>query len=74
MGPFFLVLLTLNPRTGDLVNTTVVSAPYQSITECMRAAIDRGPQKTNGDAANMLVCRAAGRDYVWGAPLPKDRS
>ena len=73
MGPFFLVLLTLNPHTGDLTSTSVVGAAYQSIAECMRAAIERGPQKTTGDSANLLVCRTAGNDYAWDAPVRHDR-
>ena len=58
MGPFLLVLLTLNPRTGELTGSTVVGRPYVGITECMRAAIDQGPQHSAGGSVGVWVCRA----------------
>lgn len=65
MGPFLLVLLSLNPRTGDYISSTVVGDPYQSIGECMQAAINRGPAKTNDSKATVLLCRSVGDEYAW---------
>ncbi len=57
MGPFFLILLTLDVKTGDLVKSDVVGRPYASLDDCMRAAIGRGPQQSDGKVANVLVCK-----------------
>jgi hypothetical protein len=56
---FLLILLTLDARTGDLVRAEVVGTPYTSIADCVGAAIERGPQRSAGPMAQMLVCRAA---------------
>jgi hypothetical protein len=74
MGPFFLVLLTLNPSTGDLLSSTVVGDPYQSIAACVRAAVDRGPLKAGDGKATLLICRTERRDYVWEPSLRHDPS
>lgn len=59
MESFLLILLTLDVKTGDLVRSDVVGTPYSSIVDCIDAAIERGPQKSTGPVAKMLVCRAA---------------
>jgi hypothetical protein len=70
MGPFFLILLTLDPRTGDFVKSTVVGESYASIRACMNEAIERGPRKTADDRATLLVCQAAGGEYTSNVPQP----
>ena len=67
MGTFLLVLLTLNPRSGDLLSSAIVGEPYASITDCMRAAIDQGPLKAAGGKAYLLVCRPA--EFDAGAEI-----
>jgi hypothetical protein len=70
MGPFVLLLLTLNPHTGDLLSSSVVGSPYESIADCMRAAVARGPVKATDNQASLLVCRAPQNDYTWSPTVP----
>ncbi len=57
MGPFFLILLMLDVKTGELVKSDVIGRPYASLEDCTRAAIGLGPQQSDGKVANVLVCK-----------------
>lgn len=72
MGSFLLILLTLDVRTGDLVKSDVVGTPYASMVDCVDAAIERGPQKSAGPVAKMLVCRPAADAFTHDLRDPPD--
>jgi hypothetical protein len=71
---FLLILLTLDVRTGDFVRSDVVGTPYASIVDCLDAAIERGPQKSTGSTAKMLVCRPAADAFTDDLRDPPDQS
>lgn len=57
MAPVFMVLLTLNAHTGEIVRSHVLKDhAYSTIEECMQAAIEKGPQKAVGNLAKAFSC------------------
>jgi hypothetical protein len=68
---FMLTLMTLDARTGELTNSSVIGSPYTTINACLHAAIDLGPQRADGTAVRMLVCRTDNPGaVVEAAPVP----
>lgn len=59
MRSFLLMLLTLNPHTGEVLRSAPVGTPFPSIDDCMRSAVERGPQQSDQYQIQMLVCRSA---------------
>jgi hypothetical protein len=69
MTSFILVLLTLDVRTGDFVKADVIGTPYATLEGCIREAIGHGPQRSTGEAANVLVCSPDERSYTRVPPV-----
>ncbi len=56
MKTFLLILLTLDSHTGQVIRSAAVGAPFRTFEACLRAAIERGPQRSDGDHVLVLVC------------------
>lgn len=64
MGPFLLILLTLDAHTGERLESKVIGDPYPSIKECMVAAVDQGPAKAVDNKATLVYCEDAANRYA----------
>jgi hypothetical protein len=64
MGPFLLILLTLDAHTGEPLDSKVIGDSYQTIKECLVAAIDQGPHKAVDSKATLVFCQEAGSRYT----------
>lgn len=57
MSHYVLLLLTLNATTGDLAGVEAVSREYQTAEECLRAAVEKGPQTVHAGTVLLYTCR-----------------
>lgn len=55
---YILMSVTVNIHTGDASKPAFVSGPYNDVQTCVAAAVDKGPQKPEGDVVKAYVCRA----------------
>lgn len=64
MGPFLLIILTLDAHSGSPIGSRVMGDPFANMEECARAAIDQGPQASAGTQATVVFCQEAGSRYT----------
>jgi hypothetical protein len=61
---YILVLVTLSLQTGEVASSETIGEPYETVAECLRVAIDKGPQRVGGGAIRMYSCDERRDDVV----------
>jgi len=61
---YVLVLVTLSFQTGEVASSETIGAPYETVGECLRVAIDKGPQRVGEGAIKVYSCDERRDDVV----------
>ncbi len=64
MVHYVLMLVTLSLQTGEIASSEAIGEPYDTAAQCLRVAIDKGPQPVGSGAIKVYSCDERRDDVV----------